>query len=132
MKALIIKAVNEAIQSLENKIEVLKEQGVDTDTVGNLMWDIKRYTELKIYLENLSKSTSLTFYRQGGSWLGTVREWIQRKAFNGETVNWESNDYLKLKPLTVSDLEMLACGIAAASISESTKTMFHFIDTKGK
>lgn len=128
MKDLIIKAVNEAIQSLENKIELSKEQGVDTDKIDNLKWDIKRYTELKIYLENLSKSTSLTFYCQGGSWLGEVRNWIQRKAFNGETVTWGSNDYLKLKPLTVSDLELLACNIASASITESTKTMFSFID----
>ena len=55
---------------------------------------------------------------EGGEWLGTIREWIQREALNGESVIWGSHEYLKLQPQSVSDMENLAARIAAAAINE--------------
>ena len=56
---------------------------------------------------------------QGGTWLGSVRDWIQRKAINGETVSWNSNDQLTFRDgITVADLELLAAVIAADALNE--------------
>lgn len=75
----------------------------------------------------LDLSTSVNFVQllreKGGDWLGRAREWIQCKAMNGEQVTWGSQDYLKLKPLTVQDIELLASEIAAAAINEHNKNV---------
>lgn len=66
----------------------------------------------------------LTLLRKtGGNWLGRAREWIQRKAFNGEHVTWGSSDVLKLKHLTVQDIELFAAEIAADAINEHNKRL---------
>ena len=55
---------------------------------------------------------------KGGAHLGVVRNWIQRKAWNGENVTWGSLEYLRLHDLTVSDLEHLAQDIRDAVLEE--------------
>jgi len=55
--------------------------------------------------------------KKGGSWLGTIRNWIQCKFNNGEHVTWGSKDYLT-GSFTVRELEDLASRIAAAAINE--------------
>lgn len=54
----------------------------------------------------------------GGSHLGVVRNWIQWKAFNGSYVIWGSNEYLKLKDITVFEMESLARDIKTAVLAE--------------
>lgn len=55
----------------------------------------------------------------GGEHYGAVRNWIQCKAVNGESVTWGSQDEVRLQHrLTVSLLEDLACTIASAAINE--------------
>ena len=64
----------------------------------------------------------MTLLREkGGEWLGSARTWMQRKAMNGDTVTWGSEDYLKLKPLTVVEIESFAATIAAAALREQAK-----------
>lgn len=60
-----------------------------------------------------------TMRQQGGAHYGAVRNWIQCKAVNGESVTWGSQESLQLRyPLTVKLLEDLACTIAAAAIND--------------
>lgn len=54
----------------------------------------------------------------GGEWLGSIRSWIQTRAFNGEQVTWGSEEFLRLKTLTVRDMEYCAASIASATLSE--------------
>lgn len=54
----------------------------------------------------------------GGKHLAVVREFIKCKAINGDQVIWGSFDHLRLKPLTVYDLERLSTQIAKAVISD--------------
>lgn len=56
--------------------------------------------------------------QMGGEWLGSIRNWIQWNASNGSDVTWGSHEYLKLKSLTVSDLEALAAQIALATLRQ--------------
>lgn len=63
--------------------------------------------------------------REGGTWLGAARSWIQRHALNGDSVVWGSDSFLKLRPITVSDVEMLAAEIAASTINEMNSTIRH-------
>lgn len=57
--------------------------------------------------------------KQGGAHLGAVRSWIQRKAINGETCIWGSNDILKFRQnITPKLLEDLARDIASAVVRE--------------
>lgn len=61
-------------------------------------------------------------YCKGGSHLGTVRSWMQRKAANGESVTWGSNEELRFRcSITPSLLENLAQDIRDASISDMKK-----------
>jgi hypothetical protein len=41
-----------------------------------------------------------------------MRDFIQRRATNGERVTWGSNDYVNFASVTVADLELLASRIA--------------------
>lgn len=56
--------------------------------------------------------------KQGGGWLGEVREFILRHATNGEHVTWGSEDLLHFPGLSVGDFEHLAARIAVAAISD--------------
>lgn len=59
------------------------------------------------------------FLQRGGAPLGTVRNWMQRNAYNGEDVTWGSHtDVLRLKTMTPAVLEALAADIAAATLNE--------------
>jgi hypothetical protein len=126
MKHLLINAIDIAITTHKYSLE--KAELYSPESVGNCMLELKKYEDLKKYLEKLSKIDSQgLLMKGGGNWLGTVRNWIQRKAYNGETVTWGSHDYLKLKELTVSDLEQLAALIAANAIRESMEHQFSFL-----
>lgn len=57
----------------------------------------------------------------GGSHLGVIREWIKRKAFNGEGVLWGSHQILKLGDVSVYDLEYLAQQIRNAIVRDIKK-----------
>lgn len=123
MKHLLIKAIDLATENL--KIKLKTEEG---DNRLDLMWDIRKYEDLKVYLEKLAVINSQDLLMKGGGkWLGNVRNWMQRKAHNGENVTWGSNEYLKLKELTVSDMEQLATQIAASAIKESMDHQFSFL-----
>lgn len=55
----------------------------------------------------------------GGTWLGSLREWLQCKAINGSDVTWGSHQPLRFSsPLTVYDFEYLAARTAAQAIQE--------------
>lgn len=56
---------------------------------------------------------------ESGSHLGVVRRWIQSNAINGETVTWGSQELLKLKPITVDEMEKLAQRIKDAVLMET-------------
>ena len=62
--------------------------------------------------------SSIKLNKFGGEWLAACREFIQRKASNGETVVWGS-----LEPVTLAelDLEIMASEIASAAIKEYTE-----------
>ncbi len=116
--SLITKAIDVALAELR------KEE--NHNTVGQvtydmeLLWEIKKYEELKESLNYFKNINSISILNEhGGSWLGTVRNFIQRKFSNGEDVTWGSHDYLKPRnTLTVSDYEHLASEIAANAIRE--------------
>ena len=57
--------------------------------------------------------------KTGGSWLGSAREWMQRKFLNGESVTWGSSDELK-PPSKVLDIEEIALFSAVASLCQFT------------
>lgn len=56
--------------------------------------------------------------RHGGACLGVMRSWIQSHATNGDNVDWGSDEFLRMGPLTVRELEYLAGRIAAATLEE--------------
>lgn len=100
-KSLIIEALNCQIESLSEK-------------------RFDNFFKIKSLLKEIGKienpKTSYELLREGGAWLGAVRNWIKCKCFNGEHVTWGSDDYLKMKSMTVRDFETLASVIAAAAI----------------
>ena len=54
--------------------------------------------------------------------LGTVRKWIQVNCFDGDRVEWGSQDILRFRhPVTVIELETLAEQIAEDIKKESEK-----------
>lgn len=54
--------------------------------------------------------------RQGGHWLGSARNFLQRKAFDGDRLTWGSQR--EVRGLTVSDIEEMASEIASAAINQ--------------
>jgi hypothetical protein len=56
--------------------------------------------------------------KTGGEWLAIIREWIQRKAINGEHVTWGSSEWLRFNSVSMADMENLASRIAASAINE--------------
>lgn len=71
-------------------------------------------------LEWLAKGENfLSMERQGGAHLGAVREFLQMKARNGESVTWGSNDEVFFRqPVTVKLIEEIGCRAAAGAINE--------------
>lgn len=59
-------------------------------------------------------------FQRGGSWLGAVRNWIQRKRFNGSRVTWGSLETLE-PPMTVRDVEDAAKDAAWAAYQDGLK-----------
>lgn len=53
-----------------------------------------------------------------GVHLRTMRSWLQRKARNGDTITWGSQEYVDLKSLTAHDLDRLAQDIRDAVVKE--------------
>jgi hypothetical protein len=53
----------------------------------------------------------------GGKWLGAIRNWVQSKKKNGNTVTWASTEVLD-PPMTVKELE------DAADFRKSESTLF--------
>lgn len=60
----------------------------------------------------------LDLLQSGGRWLGAARTWMQSNAMNGEDVTWGSQDFLKLRPQTVRDIESLAAIVATEAKNE--------------
>lgn len=54
--------------------------------------------------------------RHGGNWLAMARNYLQRKAHDGERLTWDSQ--AEVRGLTVSDIEEMASEIASAAINE--------------
>lgn len=123
MKTQLIKAIDLAIENLQAK----KNLSTKANEKDNIWWEIKNMEELKNYLENLSKARHMDFYRQGGSWLGTIRSWVQSRCFNGDSVSWSSQDFLKFRDITMEEVESLAQEIAAATAYEIMDHQLHFI-----
>jgi len=96
----------------------------------------------------MRRKNIIEFQNAGGSWLGSVRNWIQCSCLNGERVTWGSNDILKLnrnwtvkvleeialrvafvvyneceskKPHTYTDMEMMSFAVYRAQYSDETK-----------
>jgi hypothetical protein len=61
--------------------------------------------------------SSFDFSSMGGNWLGSVRNWIQCKCRNGETVLWGSDTHLAHE-FTVRDIEEIAAIAACAAYKE--------------
>lgn len=60
--------------------------------------------------------------RQGGSWLGTARTWLQSNVMNGDRVTWGSGEILHM---TVAQFEEAAAHIAAAAINDDRAGRAH-------
>jgi hypothetical protein len=57
--------------------------------------------------------------KNGGLHLAAMRQWIQERAINGERVEWGTEQVVQLPPLSVRDLEHLACRIGAAAVNDA-------------
>jgi hypothetical protein len=102
---------------LDNKllIRLLMDHRATIDKTQIFM--IGRINEQIDLLQN--STSNLRLREQGGEHYGAVRNWIQCKAVNGESVTWGSQDEVRLSyRLTVNLLEDLACTIASAAINE--------------
>lgn len=67
----------------------------------------------------MRRKNIIEFRDAGGSWLGTVRNWIQCNCINGERVNWGSNDELKLNRIwSPKVLEEIALRVAHTQYEE--------------
>ena len=93
------------------------------DKVGAASYQLIIINEQLEVLENLNKThlmeTKLS--RDGGQWLGETRSWIQQNCINGSDVCWDSSEFLKVKDLTVQDLQLFGSRIAAAAIKDVLK-----------
>ena len=78
---------------------------------------LARIDEQISLLQNGTSAVALS--QRGGEHYGSVRNWIQCKAVNGDRVTWGSNDPVQLSyNLTVKLLEDLSCRIAAAAVND--------------
>ena len=85
---------------------------------GDSMWNAQLLRDELKYFQFMRSATQIDASKSGGNHFGIVRDYIQRKCVNGESVTWGSRDVLNFRnPITVSDLEQLACSIAAGSLS---------------
>ena len=109
------------MQSLDRKliIDLLNDRLLSIDVCDSIenRFQANRIIEQISLLEN-GKNAHDMRQIEGGQRLGHVRGWMQRKAINGESVTWGSNDFLNLKSLSVADFESLAAVIAANAINE--------------
>ena len=103
-KKIILLALNEYIKQHEND---------DMDRSWNAILMKREIEKLSII-----KASGYLLMNEGGNWLGTARNWIQRKFKNGETVMWGSHDWLEGGHFCVRDIETLAADIAASTINE--------------
>lgn len=53
--------------------------------------------------------------KNGGDWLGAARRWMQRNIYKGDTIEWSSNEIVKV-PFYM--LEELAKTAAVAAVTE--------------
>lgn len=96
---------------LEEYIEV--HENIKTE---NDLWESLRAQK---ELENLDAIIDLKHL--GGEHLGVIRNWIQRKFKNGDSVTWGNDtDYLS-GDFSVRDYEQLAIDIAEAVLKEWLK-----------
>jgi hypothetical protein len=79
---------------------------------------MKRSELIQTIREGKEKVSYILLNTFGGNWLGRIRSWIQWNAYNGDDVNWGSDSYLRLKSLTVKDMETIASQIAADALVE--------------
>lgn len=118
--AIIVSKLNRPIWG-DAKYEYVSHTGsVYTETgkglkVPNLIMEWKMAEE--VYCEENIRGFEL-LQKHGGNWLGTVHEWIQCNAINGDRVIWGSHKHLQLRGVTVFELEHLAARIAAAGINQ--------------
>jgi len=68
--------------------------------------------------EKKKKEFGFNLLHSGGRWLGVAREWMKRKAFDGESVTWGTDESLNLRTLHVVDIEQFSADIAHATLEE--------------
>jgi hypothetical protein len=69
----------------------------------------------------MTKITMFDLYKRGGTHLRIARENLQQHAMNGDRLRWGSDDIVA--GMTVRQIEMIACEIAAAAINEERERM---------
>lgn len=98
--------------------ELKAQESVSPKTVDS-MWDASRLREAIEELQKLRAATERDLADTGGEHLGIMRDFIQRKCLDGERVTWGSHDFVHFRGgVTVSDLEHLACRIAAGVLRD--------------
>lgn len=112
----------------EEGIDDRVEYGYGEEEYNGEWYEPEKWTLLSNYQETYFPTQRPTekvetldlLHTKGGAWLGQTREWIMRTAYNGECVEWGSNDRLKMD-LTVRDIEEFAAMVAAAAINEDRR-----------
>lgn len=60
----------------------------------------------------------------GGTWLGFIREFIQSRFLNGDSVTWGSNDVLRTpRSFTVAEMETLAADVTHVAFKERSDSL---------
>ncbi len=116
MKSLNNKLILEALSAYKTQLGGANPSFKD-ETYFNNFIKIKAI-EQQMELLTQSKMGVVMAQQEGGEWLGVIHSWIQRKAHNGETCIWGSDEPLRGVYLSPRVLENLAASIAAAAINE--------------
>lgn len=115
---------NKLVDAVLEELDLLRKQLKEARQT--ILDDLIVFTNEKAALEKSKQHaweenvrlTSGVHYASGNH-LAVIRSWIQQEAHNGSTVEWGSEDFLKLRPQTVADMERLAQRIVD-SISKNT------------
>jgi hypothetical protein len=107
-------ALNAYIENMKKE----EKEATLSDTRLRCRWEVKRAKDALYRMEQKTPFSGLMLAVMGGSWLGAAREWIKSNFVNGETVTWGSQEFLRGKNLTVSDVEHFAARIAVAAIDD--------------
>lgn len=136
MENLIGKPLPENTPEKFNDIELKNKYGLtiawlrypDVLQVSNTLLSVQDARELRDYLNQVippanpkPRVHAHDLQKQGGTHLAACREFVQRKAMNGERVIWGSVEPVTL---TMRDIEEMASEIAAASLNEERKIFY--------